>query len=317
VPKPPLVDAAATYGTFPVVFGGAMAVGIYGIGRGWDPVMTATSLTAAVVIALMLLERVHPYQELWLRSHGDIKTDLAHNLVNFWIPEVYTVVFVGGLTVAAAWLSGVLGAPLWPSRWPLVAQLLLALVVGELGTYWIHRLMHENAFLWRFHAAHHSAPRLYWLNAGRFHPIDLFVQQFLALTPLVVMGAGTGIIALHTLFTAAHGLFQHCNVNIRLGPLNWFFSMAELHRWHHSKRLEEANANYGANIIWWDIVFGSRFLPRDRKPPPDIGIEALPNFPSGYWAHLLSPFRWSETEIAARATACYGSRDDALRSSRD
>ena len=131
------------------------------------------------------------------------------------------------------------------------------------------------------------------------------------------MGAGNGIIALHTLFTAVHGMFQHCNVRIRLGPLNWLFSMAELHRWHHSKRLEEANTNYGANIIWWDVVFGSRFLPGDREPPTEIGIETLPNFPGSYRAHLLSPFCWRETEIAARATACYGSRDDALRSSHD
>ena len=28
--------------------------------------------------------------------------------------------------------------------------------------------------MWRVHAAHHSAPRLYWLNATRFHPFDLF-----------------------------------------------------------------------------------------------------------------------------------------------
>jgi sterol desaturase/sphingolipid hydroxylase (fatty acid hydroxylase superfamily) len=161
--------------------------------------------------------------------------------------------------------------------------------------------MHENAFLWRFHAAHHSAPRLYWLNAGRFHPLDLFTQQFLALTPLVLLGAGTNIIALHTLFTAAHGMFQHCNVKIHLGPLNWFFSMAELHRWHHSKHLEEANTNYGANIIWWDIVFRSRFLPGDREPPTEIGIGTLPNFPGGYWAQLLSPFRWKEIEETARA----------------
>jgi len=186
--------------------------------------------------------------------------------------------------------------PLWPSEWPLIAQLLLALVIGEIGTYWIHRLMHENALLWRFHAAHHSAPRLYWLNAGRFHPLDLFAQQFLALTPLVLLGADTGIIALHTLFTAAHGMFQHANVDIRLGPLNWFFSMAELHRWHHSKHIEEANTNYGANLILWDIAFGSRFLPRHRKPPTEIGIEALPDFPAGYWAHLRSPFRWKEIE---------------------
>jgi len=294
--KPRVIDAALTYGTFPVVFGSVMGLGVYGVAQGWDPVLTAMALTAAAVLFLLVLERVHPYHEPWLHSHGDIRTDILHNLVNFWIPQVYTVSFVGALTVAAAWLSNAVGMALWPSRWPLLAQLLLALIIGEAGTYWIHRLMHENAFLWRFHAAHHSAPRLYWLNAGRFHPLDLFAQQFLAVTPLILLGANTGIIALHTLFTAVHGMFQHCNVDIRLGPLNWFFSMAELHRWHHSKHLEEANTNYGANLICWDIVFRSRFLPQDREPPTEIGIEALPNFPGGYWEHLQSPFRWKRIE---------------------
>ena len=175
------IDATLTYGTFPLVFGGAMGLGIWGMGRGWDPVYTAMGLTGAVVLLLLVLERLHPYQRDWQHSRGDLRTDLIHNLVNFWIPEVYAVAFVGGLTVAGAWLSNAVGTDLWPSRWPLAAQLLLALVIGEIGTYWIHRLMHENAFLWRFHAAHHSAPRLYWLNAARFHPIDLFAQQFLSL----------------------------------------------------------------------------------------------------------------------------------------
>ncbi len=309
------IDRTLTYGTFPIVFGGAIGVALFGIGRGWDPVITAMALTGAVVLALLVLERVHPYHDGWLHSLGDLRTDLIHNVVNFWIPEVYTVLFVGAFTVLGASLSETLGMTLWPAEWPLAAQLLLALVIGEFGTYWIHRLMHENAFLWRFHAPHHSAPRLYWLNAARFHPLDLFAQQFLALTPLVVLGADVRVIALHTLFTAIHGVFQHCNVDIRLGPLNWFFSMAELHRWHHSKRLEEANTNYGANIIWWDVVFGSRFLPKDREPPTEIGIETLPNFPAGYWAHLLSPLRWKEIEESSRA--CYGSRDDALRPGRD
>ena len=248
-----------------------------------------------------MLERAHPYQAEWLHSHGDIRTDLIHNFVNFWIPEVYTVSFVGGLTVAAAWLSNVLGMEIWPTRWPLLGQLLLALVIAEFGTYWIHRLMHEREFLWRFHATHHSAPRLYWLNAGRFHPIDLFSQQVLSVTPLILLGADTRVIALLTLFTATHGMFQHCNIDIRLGPLNWFFSMAELHRWHHSKHLEEANTNYGANIIWWDIVFRSRFLPHDREPPTEIGIGTMPSFPGGYSAQLLSPFRWKKVEQSARA----------------
>jgi sterol desaturase/sphingolipid hydroxylase (fatty acid hydroxylase superfamily) len=131
----------------------------------------------------------------------------------------------------------------------------------------------------------------------------LFAQYFLAVTPLVLLGAGERVIALHTLYTAIHGMFQHCNVDVRLGPLNWFFSMAELHRWHHSKRVEEANTNYGANIIWWDIVFGSRFHPPDREPSAEIGIESLPNFPSSYLGHLGSPFLWRSIEAASSTDA--------------
>jgi sterol desaturase/sphingolipid hydroxylase (fatty acid hydroxylase superfamily) len=68
--------------------------------------------------------------------------------------------------------------------------------------------------------------------------------------------------------------------------------MAELHRWHHSRLLEESNTNFGQNLIVWDIVFGTRFLPKDRDPPSDIGIAGLPAFPMDYWGQLMSPFHW-------------------------
>jgi sterol desaturase/sphingolipid hydroxylase (fatty acid hydroxylase superfamily) len=183
---------------------------------------------------------------------------------------------------------------LWPSGWPIALQIALALVVAELVEYSFHRAMHEVPGLWRFHATHHSAPRLYWLNAVRFHPIDLFLVGTLKLAPLVVLGAGAPILALVNVFSGVHGAFQHANLPIRLGPLNWVFSMTELHRWHHSKTVEEANRNYGGNLIVWDILFGTRFLPSDRESPEEIGIEALPDFPMGFWANMAAPFRWKK-----------------------
>jgi sterol desaturase/sphingolipid hydroxylase (fatty acid hydroxylase superfamily) len=79
---------------------------------------------------------------------------------------------------------------------------------------------------------------------------------------------------------------------IRLGPLNWIFSMAQLHRWHHSRRVAESNTNYGQNLIVWDVVFGTRFLPKDHEPPEDIGIAGLDAFPMDYLGQLASPARW-------------------------
>ena len=94
------------------------------------------------------------------------------------------------------------------------------------------------------------------------------------------------------LVTAVHGLFQHSNIQLRFGPLNWLFSMAELHRWHHSRTLAEANSNFGQTISVWDWVFGTRYLPRDRAPPADIGLMGLPRFPATWLAQLAAPFRW-------------------------
>jgi sterol desaturase/sphingolipid hydroxylase (fatty acid hydroxylase superfamily) len=77
--------------------------------------------------------------------------------------------------------------------------------------------------------------------------------------------------------------------------------MAEPHRWHHSRRLEEANSNYGSNLIVWDVVFGTFYLPRDRQPPTTIGIESWPDFPRGYLAQLAVPFRRAQVRRDAAA----------------
>ncbi|WP_422822321.1 sterol desaturase family protein [Vreelandella nanhaiensis] len=38
----------------------------------------------------------------------------------------------------------------------------------------MHRASHRIGWLWRLHAPHHSAERLYWLNGKRRHP---FMQR--------------------------------------------------------------------------------------------------------------------------------------------
>ena len=260
--------------------------------HGVDPSIAIVPGLALGFTFLAIAERLVPWHRSWLHSRGDLRTDVGLYVTNGVVTGVLTPLVLAGAVGAGAWLAGRIGVGLWPTGWPLLAQLALGLVVAELVEYSFHRAMHEVPWLWRFHATHHSAPRLYWLNAARFHPIDLFAVGVLKLVPLAVLGATAPVFALVTLFSAVHGAYQHANVPVRLGPLNWIFSMTELHRWHHSPRLAEANHNYGGNLIVWDVVFGTRFLPADREPPEAIGIESLPDFPMGFWANLASPFRW-------------------------
>jgi sterol desaturase/sphingolipid hydroxylase (fatty acid hydroxylase superfamily) len=141
------------------------------------------------------------------------------------------------------------------------------------------------------------------LNAARFHPIDIFIDGLLGGVTLVALGCQAEVLGLFLLVSGVHGFFQHANLPLRCGPLNYFFSMAELHRWHHSKTMREANHNYGQNVIVWDLVFGSFFLPKDREPPEDIGIPDLAAFPMSFWRQLASPFAWGRIKRDSAASS--------------
>ena len=240
---------------------------------------------------IALVERMIPYRDAWLRSHGDVAVDGAWLLTNGAAYRLLEPPMLAAAAIVGGWLSESVGLGLWPASASLAGQLVAALVVAELFEYWAHRFMHETDFLWRFHAVHHSAPRLYWLNAVRFHPVDYVLLGICKLVPLALLGAPVEVMALVNVFSAVHGSFKHSNVPVRLGPLNWVFSMAELHRWHHSRDMREAKRNYGGNLAIWDVAFGTRFLPADREPPIDVGLADQPHFPMGYLAQWIEPFR--------------------------
>jgi sterol desaturase/sphingolipid hydroxylase (fatty acid hydroxylase superfamily) len=291
-----LMARLAPWLVFPCLLVGGIRLAVFGIGRGFHPLLVSILVSLGVAGILLVLERLMPYADEWAHSKGDIVTDATHTLIStLGVVEVIRIgLFMGAGFVGTSWLGDRAGLHLWPRDWPIIAQMCLALVIGEFGQYWIHRLSHETEILWRLHATHHSVPRLYWLNAGRFHPLDTIIQYGAQMVPLALLGISDSALGLFLLFTSIHGLHQHSNVKLHLGVLNWVFSMTELHRWHHSRKVSEANHNYGANLIVWDIVFGTRFLPKDRQPPTNVGLSDMPDFPQDFLGHLASPFRWKK-----------------------
>jgi len=285
---------------FPLAMFGSIALAIYLMNSGVNPLVAAVIPGILGFGFVIAGERLYPHVPDWNRNHGDVATDAA------WMLSISATGPIQGPIMAltaiplAGWFSSQFGSSIWPAHWHLAAQLVLALVVVEFFQYWVHRLQHETDIMWRFHATHHSAPRLYWLNAARFHIVDILINGLGFAIPLAVLGADERVLALWVLASSIHGICQHANMKIRCGPLNWIFSMAELHRWHHSRLVEESNTNYGQTLILWDIVFGTRFLPTDRQPPADIGIANLDAFPMTWWAQLISPLRWARIKADSR-----------------
>ncbi len=281
------------WSAFPIGFCGSIAAALALIDAGWLPRLAFVPPVIAVYTAIALLERVFPYQRSWQASHGDLALDSSLMGSNMLLNQISEPFILAAMVSVGVWLSAAAGFGLWPDAWPILLQLGTALLIAELFEYSCHRAMHEVPLLWRFHATHHSAPRLYWLNTVRFHPVDLMLVGTGKLMPLAILGANETVLALVALVAAVHGVFQHANLRLRLGPLNWIFSMAELHRWHHSPIVEEANHNYGGNLIFWDIVFGTRYLPGDREPPSLVGLGDDQSYPRTLWGHWIWPFQRS------------------------
>src|SRR5665647_3306191 len=106
---------------------------------------------------------------------------------------------------------------------------------------------------------------------------------------VLAVGAPMEVLTWLSAVTAFIGMLTHCNVDMRFGPLSWWFNTPELHRWHHSKDLREGNKNYSENVMLWDHLFGTYYNSRDYRPPADIGINEP--MPPGFLQQLAWPFK--------------------------
>ncbi|GAA6153167.1 sterol desaturase family protein [Pseudoteredinibacter isoporae] len=281
------------YIAFPLVLSGGLVACYLLFTPLENPALAPFVVMIAWTIPWMIwLEWWTPYRNVWSESHQDVMTDVIYLFLiqSLW-PRLLTAFWMTALASATIWCSENLqffSGQSWPHQWPLALQLVLALLLAEFGRYWVHRWAHELSFLWRFHAVHHSVERLYWLNAARFHPLEKILLHIPETLPFILLGANAEVLALYFVTTGIHGLFQHSNIQLKLGPLNYVFAMAELHRFHHSKVIRESNSNYGNNLIVWDLVFGTFYWPKDREVG-DIGL-LNPEYPKTFLRQCSAPF---------------------------
>lgn len=282
------IARAVSAGSYPAVMllGFALYAGLIALGVSVTIASYCAALTGAALITAH--EVGLPYRTAWRPGPGEIGTDAVFMItVQIALPFLLTISAVVALSdflIANGYTVG----DFWPHDWPVWAQAGLMLLAADFVRYWMHRAFHRFTPLWRFHAVHHSPHRLYWLNVGRFHPIEKAIQFAVDAAPFALLGVAPEVLAAYFVFYAINGFFQHSNCRVRLGPLNYLVSGPELHRWHHSKLPKESDTNFGNNLIVWDLLFGTRFLPRDR----DVGPLGLINraYPTGFLAQLKTPF---------------------------
>ncbi len=254
------------------------------------PLLGFNLIYLGLATCLLLLERWRPHRRDWQNADGQNFPNIAHTLLNKGLVQFIVIfaAFNGLDQLAPSIADAVNQRGLWPHAWPMFWQLLLALVIAEFGLYWVHRLAHEWPLLWRFHAVHHSVERLWWLNTGRFHFVDSLLSVIVGMSLLIILGAPLEILLWLSAITAYIGILTHCNVRMHNRWLSRLFNTPDLHRWHHSRIRAEGDRNFGENLMLWDRIFASFYLPR-RSPPENIGINE--SMPDAFTGQLLHPFR--------------------------
>ena len=280
--------AAVRYGLYPLLTTTA-CVAFYAMAKSGVPELIAAYVPVLTAIAIIVaVEWKWPYRPEWRADFKTAKTDAAFTLiVQVALPTMLALAYAL-IASAIADGSGWQLTMLWPHQLPATAEVVLMVFVAEVLRYPLHRAMHRSPRLWKLHAVHHSPERLYWLNVGRFHPLEKAIQGLLDVLPYVILGVDHWVLSGYFVFYAVNGFFQHSNCDVKLGPLNYLIAGPEMHRWHHSTDFAESSSNYGNNVILMDLLFGTRFLPKGR----DVGEigNGDPQYPRGFFESMVKPF---------------------------
>ncbi len=250
--------------------------------------MDRSGLGAAVALFVLVV----PFEKLFPRHPGQrvrrpqVVTDVGYALASPLLGAVGIAVAVVVGVATFAWLPGLAIRPL-VGMLPDSVRPFVGIALFDLAIYWVHRWSHEVPLLWRFHAIHHSTEHLDWISGLRSHPLDgaIVAPPFFFLLAAGFDAEFTGALAVAQAVT---GLFLHANVRWRLRPLHKLVITPEFHHWHHTNDPKAIHSNYSVFLPAWDLVFGTYFMPADRRPDT-YGVDEY--IPRGMVPQLLHPFR--------------------------
>ena len=277
---------------YPLIFGSAiLAFGLL-LQQGVNTFVAAYVPIIISGLAILLLEMRFPERADWQPRLADIKADIAFMaVVQIALPRALAALMVIAL---AGWTHARTPSDWWPHQLPLAIQVILIVLIVDFTRYWLHRACHRYILLWRLHEVHHSPDLLYILNVGRFHPLEKVLHLSLDTLPFVLLGVDPQAIAGYFLLYSVNGFFQHSNVRLRYGWLNYVVGSAQTHRWHHARDPKTAHCNFGNTTIIWDLLFGTWYLPKG----PGVGDIGIPDrtYPKGFLQQMATPFRTRKDE---------------------
>lgn len=254
----------------------------------------ATSLLIAIVIHIRESRQTHqsdgPMSGIFPRkvyTHHSAVVDYIYFVTNTILYAIILAPFAGlGIFISES-LQDVFGIFLSPHTvaeispiWGTIVFSIVTALVADFGTFFTHYWMHRIPVLWEFHKVHHSAEVMTPITVYRMHPLDdiLTLLTIGVLTGFVDAVArffvtpnishytvyGLGVASYLFFLTGYH--LRHSHIWLSYGPrLSTILISPAQHQIHHSKARQHWNKNYGFIFAFWDYLFGSLYVPRERE----------------------------------------------------
>ncbi len=159
---------------------------------------------------------------------------------------------------------------------PYWLAVIATVVAMDFVIYLQHVIVHAVPLLWRLHRVHHADLDFDVTTGARFHPLEIILSMLIKFATIVLLGPPVVAVVIFEVLLNATAMFNHSNVYIPQvldRVLRWFVVTPDMHRVHHSVEDDEANSNFGFNLPWWDLLFGTyRDRPRAGHAAMTIGI---------------------------------------------
>jgi sterol desaturase/sphingolipid hydroxylase (fatty acid hydroxylase superfamily) len=214
-------------------------------------IVVAGAVTTAFVLAL---EGINERHVGWRLNKREFATDLFYVILGASVISWVSTKLAEDPLKAAKQSLGITTE--WAMHLPFLVQVALVIFLIEFGQYWMHRLMHNNAFFWSTHAPHHHITQLNAMKGAVGNPLELILIS-LSVVALFDLPLAAEFCAFNIL--GAIATFAHANV--RSDPPIWysfFFTTIQNHSLHHTAlSYEDTRCNYGNSLILLDRIFGT------------------------------------------------------------
>ncbi|KAL4339855.1 hypothetical protein GQ457_08G036170 [Hibiscus cannabinus] len=153
----------------------------------------------------------------------------------------------------------------------LAKQVIIAILVIDTWSFFVHWYSHQNKFLYRLiHIPHHRLVVPYSFGAHYMHPIEGILDTMGGTLAVLLSGMSPRTSMFFVSFTMIKVVDDHCGMRLPGNPFNLLSNNSAYHDVHH--QLYGTKYNFSVYLDIWDKILGT-YMPYTLEKTPDGRLE--------------------------------------------